>query len=58
MLFVLEIKLINYHCYKKIMNEKRCALCDNVLPNNSIISLCNVCLECADCCIGLEKIDS
>ncbi len=40
------------------MNEKNCALCDSNLPLNSSISLCNDCLKCADCCIGLEKMDS
>ncbi len=40
------------------MNEKECALCNERLPSKSSISICNDCLKCADCCTGLEKIES
>ncbi len=53
----LEIKLINYQCNNKSMDEKKCALCNNVLPNNPLTGLCSDCLTYADCCVGLEKID-
>lgn len=39
------------------MDEKKCALCNNVLSNNPLTSLCGDCLTHSDCCIGLEKID-
>ncbi len=39
------------------MDEKKCALCNNVLTNNKLTSLCRNCLTYADCCIGLEKVD-
>ena len=39
------------------MDEKKCALCNNVLPIKPLTSLCSNCLTYADCCIGLEKVD-
>lgn len=39
------------------MENKRCALCEVKILIDSPISLCNECLKCADCCIGLEKIE-
>jgi hypothetical protein len=37
------------------MDEKKCVLCNNILSINVSINLCDGCLNCADCCIGLEK---
>lgn len=39
------------------MNNKICALCEADLDINSHVKLCNECLKCADCCIGLEKLE-
>ena len=39
------------------MNDKKCALCNENLSNQSSINLCKDCLKCADCCVGLEKIE-
>ncbi|HZO11555.1 MAG TPA: hypothetical protein VFB48_05520 [Nitrososphaeraceae archaeon] len=36
--------------------EKKCALCEDILPNGSAINICENCLKNADCCVGLEKL--
>jgi hypothetical protein len=35
---------------------KQCALCETALPMESEINICNECIKCADCCVGLEKL--
>ncbi|MEO9319334.1 MAG: hypothetical protein ABI361_01545 [Nitrososphaera sp.] len=37
---------------------KECALCGTMLAPGSDVSICRECLKCADCCVGLEKLDS
>jgi hypothetical protein len=37
-------------------STKECALCATTLPVESEISICNDCIKCADCCVGLEKL--
>lgn len=36
--------------------RKECALCGTTLPVGSEVSICNECMKCADCCVGLEKL--
>lgn len=36
---------------------KRCALCGQLLTEADGVKLCGECLDSADCCIGLEKLD-
>lgn len=37
-------------------NQKVCALCNTKLNGDSKTSICNECMSCADCCVGLEKL--
>jgi len=48
-------QVLKYLC---IMNatEKKCALCEDILPSGSAINICENCLKNADCCVGLEKL--
>ena len=39
-----------------IMGKKECALCGTILHESTSLNLCNKCIGCADCCIGLEKL--
>lgn len=39
-----------------LMDEKECALCGTIIQESKSLNLCNKCIECADCCIGLEKL--
>ena len=39
-----------------LLSDKICALCAIALPKESHVSICNDCLKCADCCVGLEKL--
>ena len=36
--------------------SKECALCGTTLPEGAEVSLCNECMKCADCCVGLESL--
>lgn len=39
-----------------ILTKKICALCLEQLPERSKVSICDECMKCADCCVGLEKL--
>jgi len=43
-------------CMEQTQSIKECALCGAALPVKSEISLCDECIKCADCCVGLEKL--
>jgi len=47
---------IEYRHYMLNTTQKRCALCEIILPEESAISICENCLKNADCCVGLEKL--
>lgn len=38
------------------MSKKQCALCGVMLNISDQLNLCKECINCADCCIGLEKL--
>ncbi len=37
-------------------SQKKCALCEEVLPLSSGINICENCIKSADCCVGLENL--
>ena len=39
-----------------MMDKKECALCGTIIQESTNLNLCNKCIGCADCCIGLEKL--
>ncbi len=39
-----------------MMGKKECALCRTIIQESTSLNLCNNCIGCADCCIGLEKL--
>ncbi len=43
-------------CLTQLQSRKECALCGTTLPVGSEVSICNECMKCADCCVGLEKL--
>ena len=43
------------YCLTKPQSKKECALCGITLPVGSEVSICDECMKCADCCVGLEK---
>jgi hypothetical protein len=36
--------------------EKKCVLCENLVPSDTEVSICSSCLLHADCCVGLESL--
>ena len=46
----------NIDCLAQLNARKECALCGTTLPIGAEVSLCNECMKCADCCVGLEKL--
>jgi hypothetical protein len=36
--------------------KRKCALCENLIPADSELSICTVCISHADCCVGLENL--
>ncbi len=39
-----------------LQDQKKCALCGKKIDDSSQITICSECMNCADCCIGLEKL--
>lgn len=37
-------------------SKKKCALCEDTLPIESAINICENCIKSADCCVGLENL--
>lgn len=48
--------LVEYNKYMLNVPGRKCALCEETLPNGSAINICESCLKNADCCVGLEKL--
>ena len=48
--------MVEYHVYMSNGPERKCALCEETLPNESAINICESCLKNADCCVGLERL--
>jgi hypothetical protein len=49
-------QILEYHIHKMNSSQKKCALCEDALPTESSINICEDCLKNADCCVGLEKL--
>lgn len=37
-------------------SKKKCALCEDTLPSESAVNICENCIKSADCCVGLENL--
>ena len=48
--------IVEYPMYMMNGSGKKCALCEETLPNGSTINICESCLKNADCCVGLENL--
>jgi hypothetical protein len=47
---------ILYCFFNLIMREQMCVLCGTLVKASAKLNLCDECIGCADCCIGLEKL--
>lgn len=55
-LHILKSTIKYLHTFILMMDKKECALCGTIIQESTNLNLCNKCIGCADCCIGLEKL--